>query len=62
VAEYAAAKPGWGKRDVSYEELRNDMAEIINAFRIGSDRITRVVSNLKDFARSRRAPRQSPSP
>ena len=51
VAEYAAANPGWGKRDVSYEELRNDMAEIINAFRIGSDRITRVVSNLKDFAR-----------
>ncbi|HEX9158543.1 MAG TPA: ATP-binding protein, partial [Syntrophales bacterium] len=51
VAEYAAANPGWGKRDVSYEELRNDMAEIINAFRIGSDRINRVVSNLKDFAR-----------
>jgi len=51
VAEYAAANPGWGKRDVSYEELRNDMAEIINAFRIGADRINRVVSNLKDFAR-----------
>ena len=51
VAEYASANPGWGKRDVSYEELRNDMAEIINAFRIGSDRINRVVSNLKDFAR-----------
>ena len=51
VADYAAANPGWGKRDVSYEELRNDMAEIINAFRIGSDRINRVVSNLKDFAR-----------
>ncbi len=51
VADYAAANPGWGKRDVSYAELRNDMAEIINAFRIGSDRINRVVSNLKDFAR-----------
>ena len=51
VADYAAANPGWGKRDVSYEELRNDMAEIINAFRIGADRINRVVSNLKDFAR-----------
>ena len=51
VAEYAAANPGWGKHGVSYEELRNDMAEIINAFRIGADRINRVVSNLKDFAR-----------
>ncbi len=51
VADYASANPGWGRRDVSYEELRNDMAEIINAFRIGSDRINRVVSNLKDFAR-----------
>ena len=51
VADYAAANPGWGRRDVSYEELRNDMAEIINAFRIGSDRINRVVSNLKDFSR-----------
>ena len=51
VADYAAANPGWGKRDVSIEELRNDMTEIINAFRIGSDRINRVVSNLKDFAR-----------
>jgi PAS domain S-box-containing protein len=51
VADYAAANPGWGKRGVSYEELRNDMAEIIHAFRIGSDRINRVVSNLKDFSR-----------
>ncbi len=51
LAEHAAANPGWGKRGVSYEELRNDMGEIINAFRIGSDRINRVVSNLKDFAR-----------
>jgi len=51
VAEHAAANPGWGRRGVRFEELRNDMAEIINAFRIGSDRINRVVSNLKDFAR-----------
>jgi PAS domain S-box-containing protein len=51
VAEYAADNPGWGKHGVSYEELRNDMAEIINAFRIGADRITRVIANLKDFAR-----------
>ena len=51
LAEHAAANPGWGSRGVRYEELRNDMAEIIHAFRIGSDRINRVVSNLKDFAR-----------
>jgi len=51
LAEHAAANPGWGRRGVRFEELRNDMAEIINAFRIGSDRINRVVSNLKDFAR-----------
>ncbi|NPV05017.1 MAG: PAS domain S-box protein [Syntrophaceae bacterium] len=51
LAEHAAANPGWGRRGVRFEELSSDMAEIINAFRIGSDRINRVVSNLKDFAR-----------
>jgi signal transduction histidine kinase len=52
LSEHAAASPDWGRRGVRFEELRSDMAEIINAFRIGSDRINRVVSNLKDFARA----------
>jgi PAS domain S-box-containing protein len=60
LAEHAAANPGWGKRDVSFEELRDDMAEIIAAFRIGSDRINRVVSNLKDFARVEEGARAQP--
>ena len=34
-----------------FEELMNDMAEIIEAIRIGSERINQVVTSLKDFAR-----------
>jgi len=34
-----------------FNELMEDMEEIIKAIKIGSERINRVVSNLKDFAR-----------
>jgi PAS domain S-box-containing protein len=48
---YASAHPDWKKGNMSLGELMKDMHEIIDAIKIGSDRINRVVENLKDFAR-----------
>ena len=51
ISEYASAHP---KRRISgfrIEELCKDMLELIQDIKIGSDRISKIVSNLKDFAR-----------
>ncbi len=52
ISEYAAAHPRWKKGAMSLGEFRDEMGEIIEAIKIGSDRIARVVSNLKGFART----------
>jgi len=51
VADYAAAHPAWRKDGLSIGELCEDMREIIQAVKTGSERINLVVANLKDFAR-----------
>lgn len=51
VEEYARAHPGWRREGMTIAELCQDMDEIIQAILTGSDRINRVVTNLKDFAR-----------
>ncbi|MFH1076099.1 MAG: ATP-binding protein [Pseudomonadota bacterium] len=51
VDEYSATHPEWRRKGISLDEMRNDMKEIIEAIKIGSARITKVVGNLKDFAR-----------
>jgi PAS domain S-box-containing protein len=51
IDEYATANPGWRSGHMGIEELRQDMMEIIQAIKTGSDRIKKVVLNLKDFAR-----------
>ncbi len=48
---YASNHPDWKRGDMSFHELMEDMHEIIEAIKIGSDRINRVVESLKDFAR-----------
>lgn len=50
--EYAAAHPEWREGPLSLDELCRDMREIIEAIKIGSDRINQVVVNLKDFVRT----------
>jgi len=52
LAEYASTHPVWAGQGVRFEEIRQDMTEIIEAFRIGSDRINKVILNLKDFSRA----------
>ncbi len=51
LQEFASAHPEWRKGRLSLDDLCRDMEEIIEAIKTGSDRINRVVSNLKDFAR-----------
>ncbi len=51
VEEYGAIHQNWQKNGLTINELSQDMEEIIQAIDIGSDRINKVVQNLKDFSR-----------
>lgn len=51
LTDYVASHPEWRKSDLTIDELCQDMREIIQAIKVGSKRINKVVSNLKDFAR-----------
>ena len=44
--------PEWEKRGLSYEDVCRNMQEIVQAFKIGANRISRVVTSLKEFSRS----------
>ncbi|MEE9935394.1 MAG: PAS domain S-box protein [Deltaproteobacteria bacterium] len=48
----SARHPDWEKRGLSFEEVCRNMREIISAFKIGANRISRVVTSLKEFSRS----------
>ena len=48
---YANDHPEWRKSTMTLDELCDDMGEIIQSIKAGSNRINRVVENLKDFAR-----------
>jgi PAS domain S-box-containing protein len=52
LKEYDNRHPDWRNGNMTLSELCMDMGEIIKAIKIGSDRITRVVDNLKEFARA----------
>ncbi len=53
--------PRWKNRDIHPEELTRHMRDIIEAFRVASNRISRVITNLKEFSRSdERAARMKP--
>ena len=51
ITEFSISHPQWQTAGLHIPELCQDMEEMIQAIRIGSDRITKVVSSLKDFAR-----------
>jgi PAS domain S-box-containing protein len=50
IRDYGKDHPQWRQGNLSLDELCQDMQEIITALKTGSERINRVVSNLKDFA------------
>ena len=51
LLDFGRKNPDWRNSNMSISELCQDMNEIIQAIKIGSDRITKVVENLKEFAR-----------
>ena len=60
LASDGASHPDWGDKGVSYVEVTTNMREIIEEFKIASQRIKRVVSGLKEFARSDEAVQKKP--
>ncbi|MBF0523628.1 MAG: PAS domain S-box protein [Deltaproteobacteria bacterium] len=51
VIKYAQAHPEWCGSELSLDELCRDMRDIIHDIRVGSDRIAKIVKNLKEFSR-----------
>ena len=52
--------PDWEKKGLSFEDVRGSMKDIIQAFKIGACRISRVVTSLKEFSRSDEASQKKP--
>lgn len=50
--DFVEQNPGWRYRSLGIHELRQDMEQTIEHIKIGSDRINRIVSHLKDFVRT----------
>jgi PAS domain S-box-containing protein len=51
LVEYAEKHPQWRAVNMTMDELFQDMREIIQAIKTGSERINKVVLDLKDFIR-----------
>jgi len=51
INDYVQQHPGSKHGNITMEELAGEMGEIIHAIKTGSDRINKIVANLKDFAR-----------
>ncbi|HNY50645.1 MAG TPA: PAS domain S-box protein [Smithella sp.] len=52
LASDGASHPDWSDKGIGYVEVCTNMKEIIDEFKIASQRIKRVVSGLKEFART----------
>ncbi|MHC1744206.1 MAG: PAS domain S-box protein [Syntrophobacteraceae bacterium] len=60
VREFSDAHPDWRKGRLTLPKLSEDMLGIIGAIKEGSERINRVVANLKDFARLDESSQKTP--
>jgi PAS domain S-box-containing protein len=60
LSRNSAHHPDWEKRGLSYEEVCASMQEIIQAFKIGANRISRVITALKEFSRSDETSQKKP--
>ncbi|HDQ03921.1 MAG TPA: PAS domain S-box protein [Deltaproteobacteria bacterium] len=52
LASNGASHMDWGDKGISYVEVSTNMKEIIEEFKIASQRIKRVIAGLKEFART----------
>ncbi|MGA2780736.1 MAG: PAS domain S-box protein [Smithella sp.] len=52
LASDGASNPDWGDKGIGYVEVCTNMKEIIEEFKIASQRIKRVITGLKEFARA----------
>jgi len=50
LEENALSHPEWTRKGLDYREVSSNMRDIIKAFQTASTRISRVVTNLKEFA------------
>ena len=60
LSRSSAHHPDWEKRGLTYEEVVSSMREIIQAFKIGANRISRVVTSLKEFSRTEETTQKKP--
>jgi PAS domain S-box-containing protein len=51
LASDGASHPDWGDKGIGYVEVCTNMKDIIEEFKIASQRIKRVITGLKEFAR-----------
>jgi PAS domain S-box-containing protein len=52
LASDGASHPDWSDKGIGYVEVCTNMKEIIEEFKIASQRIKRVIAGLKEFART----------
>jgi PAS domain S-box-containing protein len=52
LASDGASPPDWSDKGIGYVEVCTNMKEIIEEFKIASQRIKRVIAGLKEFART----------
>lgn len=52
ITANGVSHPEWKKKGLSQQEICQHMREIIEAFKIGSSRINRIITGLKEFSRS----------
>ncbi|MFH1078960.1 MAG: PAS domain S-box protein [Pseudomonadota bacterium] len=60
LASDGASHPDWGDKGISYVEVCTNMKDIIGEFKIATQRIKRVVSGLKEFARTDESDQKKP--
>ena len=60
LASDGASNPDWGDKGIGYVEVCTNMKEIIEEFKIASQRIKRVIAGLKEFARTDETEQKKP--
>jgi PAS domain S-box-containing protein len=60
LANDGASHPAWSDKGIGYVEVCTNMKEIIEEFKIASQRIKRVIAGLKEFARTDEAVQKKP--